>query len=771
MRKTFTFSLLMVCASVFAFPGSGDDDPVNVNNSKRTTATPDLSRLRMNYRPTDGVLALPKTIRRAPTGGLVANFSVQDSSAQEPVWTEGFDESLDNWVIDHGEGDAIEFSLKTMTRNDFSTIDPSSVKSLFIEGPFQKYKRTIGTATSADIAVPANGQLNAYVYANSTWNSYSTLAVQVSTDDFVSSTEVWNSKNVSDGTSQWYKIEAPLDTLAGKNIKLRIVYGPGTDDSFNTGGYMGDYYVDGISVTGVSPIDQVNVKTGEEIRLADLSTGNPTSWEWSFPGGSPATSTEQNPVVFYTKAGTYDVTLTVRNENGENTVTRTAFVVVEGQAPAAVIGWPSEFRDLTTRMRMIAPLAPVTYTDKSTGFPTDFSWAIYSQYELAAAGGGFFQPTDVFTTKDVEYKHEKLNKYYVTHIAQNETGYTFEDDSVQVQFGGLVTNFRPEDAYQTNFVDGDLTLPGSNKMGITAWAEKFSKPARPMLMDALYVNFTKAHAEGIADQIANVSFSLYTSKDGLPDQNVDLLDTWTVSELNYALTTNNGIVTVELGKKYIIDDEFFIVISGIPEKNDSLECAIAMAPMRDKGNTAYMLNKGSWRPMTGYLQAAPGGQTSLAVFPHIQYSVLIPAKIDEMGGITMDNDTVVVGHEQGKASKMIFSPIGYRYIGSDSEWCRVVGEPGEYTVDTLDIRFDAIPEDIPIREAVLSFTDSIDTLQLHVIQRADLTTDISSVTTQTISQGETVVYDLNGRRIDAASSHRGIYIIREGDKTRKIMRR
>ena len=208
----------------------------------------------------------------------------------------------------------------------------------------------------------------------------------------------------------------------------------------------------------------------------------------------------------------------------------------------------------------MAPLATVHYTDRSTGFPDQYSWAIYSEYELKNNTDPIFTPKGIFTAKDVDFSHEKMNKWYVTHIAQNETGYTFQDDSVQVQFDGYITNFEPKDGYQTNFTDGNLTLPGANKLGITAWAEKFSKPSTPMLLTGMYVNFTKASAEELTDQIANVSFSLYTSKDGLPDQKIDLLDTWTMTELNYALTTKDGVVEVQLSKDYVINDEFFVVI-------------------------------------------------------------------------------------------------------------------------------------------------------------------------------------------------------------------
>ena len=63
------------------------------------------------------------------------------------------------------------------------------------------------------------------------------------------------------------------------------------------------------------------------------SSANATSYEWEFPGGTPSSSTEENPTVTYPAPGTYNVTLTVSNSAGSNTVTQTDFVVVNS-APA-----------------------------------------------------------------------------------------------------------------------------------------------------------------------------------------------------------------------------------------------------------------------------------------------------------------------------------------------------------------------------------------------------------------------------------------------------
>lgn len=53
---------------------------------------------------------------------------------------------------------------------------------------------------------------------------------------------------------------------------------------------------------------------GESITYTDVSTGTPTAWEWTFEGGTPATSTEQNPTVTYSQPGFYKVSLKASND-------------------------------------------------------------------------------------------------------------------------------------------------------------------------------------------------------------------------------------------------------------------------------------------------------------------------------------------------------------------------------------------------------------------------------------------------------------------------
>lgn len=56
-----------------------------------------------------------------------------------------------------------------------------------------------------------------------------------------------------------------------------------------------------------------------------LSNDNPI-WQWSFPGGTPSTSSQQNPIVSYSTPGTYDVSLIVSDNYGIDSISYSAFI-------------------------------------------------------------------------------------------------------------------------------------------------------------------------------------------------------------------------------------------------------------------------------------------------------------------------------------------------------------------------------------------------------------------------------------------------------------
>jgi len=77
-----------------------------------------------------------------------------------------------------------------------------------------------------------------------------------------------------------------------------------------------------------------DICSGETITFTSTSSGNPTSYLWTFAGGDPSTSTSPNPTILYDTAGTYGVTLTVTNAFGTSTVVNADTILVKPQPVA-----------------------------------------------------------------------------------------------------------------------------------------------------------------------------------------------------------------------------------------------------------------------------------------------------------------------------------------------------------------------------------------------------------------------------------------------------
>ncbi|HRH65588.1 MAG TPA: T9SS type A sorting domain-containing protein, partial [Bacteroidia bacterium] len=68
------------------------------------------------------------------------------------------------------------------------------------------------------------------------------------------------------------------------------------------------------------------------VQFYDASFHHPSQWHWEFPGGQPAVSDEQNPVVFYDSAGYKTVKLIVTNVFGTDSVTLTNLIYINANA-------------------------------------------------------------------------------------------------------------------------------------------------------------------------------------------------------------------------------------------------------------------------------------------------------------------------------------------------------------------------------------------------------------------------------------------------------
>lgn len=83
-------------------------------------------------------------------------------------------------------------------------------------------------------------------------------------------------------------------------------------------------------------VDSKDACPGTSRTFTDMTTNNPTSWGWSFPGATPSTSTLQNPTVSYNSTGTFDVQLVAENAEGKDTLLLKNYINVSN--PSAVLG-------------------------------------------------------------------------------------------------------------------------------------------------------------------------------------------------------------------------------------------------------------------------------------------------------------------------------------------------------------------------------------------------------------------------------------------------
>lgn len=76
----------------------------------------------------------------------------------------------------------------------------------------------------------------------------------------------------------------------------------------------------------------------QAIDFYDLSQNNPTSWQWTFSGAVPSSSTLQNPTgIYYSSYGSFDVTLIACNAAGCDSLHFPNFITELAQPPAPVI--------------------------------------------------------------------------------------------------------------------------------------------------------------------------------------------------------------------------------------------------------------------------------------------------------------------------------------------------------------------------------------------------------------------------------------------------
>ena len=477
---------------------------------------------------------------------LTANFTADESAVV--YYEQGFDseEELDGWTLTRTNAQNSWHLAEKPYVNGvpaFTSIDPDSKYSLAIR--YDDYDLQNEKFTSPVMDILPDTEMAFYSCFSGIFLFSSQWKVAVIEEATQERTVVfdafkWAQEVGYDGPS-WMPFNVDLSAMAGKQVRISFEYeGMGGEDVL----------VDGLELRQRSSgeVASVKINVGEEVHFRSLAEGA-TSWEWTFEGGNPASSTDENPVVRYDAPGKYTVKLVVGNGTETAEVIRDAFVEVSEVAPKAVIGLPEEGYQSPWTGCFVPVGVPVQFRDLSTGSPTTWEWQL--------------QGTDKEKTTEQNpvATYQKKGAYSLSLRVSNSAGVSTDILQYAVQAGGAqyIWNIAPEENRILFLIE--MKEPDESIEAVTT------------------------------DAVITVSLTEVDDK-GMPG-NVLASASLPVTELQYADDTFKETV-FKFATPVQVTNEFFVTVSGFPNKDNGVavdNVSMFCSPKREAGGkcTTYHL--------------------------------------------------------------------------------------------------------------------------------------------------------------------------------------
>ena len=153
--------------------------------------------------------------------------------------------------------------------------------------------------------------------------------------------------------------------------------------------------------------DATTVCEGGTVNFADASSGAATSWNWTFEGGSPDTSTEQNPTVTYDSEGDYNVNLEVSDgiETATTSITDYISVITAPDSPET----PNGEAEVCTNYSL-----EYSYTVAGVANADSYEWSVLPTDAGTFTGNG--------TTGTIEWTEDYTGNVTIQVKAMNDCG-------------------------------------------------------------------------------------------------------------------------------------------------------------------------------------------------------------------------------------------------------------------------------------------------------------------------------------------------------------
>ncbi|HKR05034.1 MAG TPA: PKD domain-containing protein [Bacteroidia bacterium] len=323
------------------------------------------------------------------------------------------------------------------------------------------------------------------------------------------------------------------------------------------------------------PDFSANVTTGcpgLQVSFTDATTKFPDSWLWTFTGGTPSTSTLQNPVVVYSTSGTRNVTLATTNARGTNTITKTAFIVVNSKPTAAIT--PAGTDTICAQPLLLTATAGANRIYQWQKGGTDIAGATGSAYNTVTAGTYKVRVTNTITGCSTVSAAKKIVYRTVNATATPQGPVTFcAGDSVKIS-----ANSGP---YTYQWKKGATNISGATKKNYTA---KNSGNYKVQVTDA----FSCTKLSGTVTVTVNCKLGESAGKLFSVDINPNPVH-------------NQAVITISMPEKGIININ---VYDALGRKINSL----AENFLSDEGDHEYSLDVSSFTPGFYFVKVFDGNQ-------------------------------------------------------------------------------------------------------------------------------------------------------------------
>ena len=227
---------------------------------------------------------------------------------------------------------------------------------------FSNYNTSVDVSAPGGIGLPGPGGLLSTFFANGTMGYY----------DYISGTSM--ACPIVSGLASLVLSINPA--LTPDNVELILETGCDNIDAVNPDyiGMLGAGRINAFNSVRLVPFQPMAafstpvtiITPGTAIEFTDLSVGIPNSWTWDFAGGTPSSSSDQNPTITYNTPGVYSVSLTVQNAFGDNLMTKTDYITVSAN--------PVPYVQFSVSDTATCIFTPVTFTDLSLYNPTSWNW-------------------------------------------------------------------------------------------------------------------------------------------------------------------------------------------------------------------------------------------------------------------------------------------------------------------------------------------------------------------------------------------------------------